>query len=347
EWMRADAAVRTLSSALLDLPPCSAADTLRRIRLSARVRYLTDGAVTDGVDPDEMAEEDVREVATAALRALKQAAVPAPAPEWEAAKAAYITARADADMANARAQAALAQLEESHPVPDILCLSDGRRYFLESHIERDVREPFRGNRRLSLDEAAEKLAALRQFTPLYEAESERLGVERLEGEYAAALSRQGQLANALINTPAPTAEAVLEKLQVMTYEFHGVETADDVSELLTGDDPDAWVIARVMQDLMRLTGSASPLADAQPFDADAYIAAFESNPAHRMTAFGPTYLELQGDIEPTGLAEWSALKDWQKRAVRDQAKRRDRAAAAETQQRGAGPTIASPKLEGD
>jgi len=327
-WNEARREVEGLACEVIDLPPESATDALRRVMLYRHVLAFTEHAPVSAGNGDIFAEDlqVMGDGAIAALTALAAAATPPDGP-WAKAKAAYDAAVIAGEAAGVAANAANDALEASMPVPAVLQIGPGRWYFLEAHIERDVREPIPGNRRLTIEEAAEKLAALREFKPRYEAESERLGVARLEKAYDAALGHQGRLAVDLINTPAPTADAILEKLRVLVFEFHGGDSEEGLSELLTGSDPDPWAAVRVMQDLMRLTGSASPLADVQPFDAQAFITTFERQPGCLMTATGPRWTRADTETGPfAGSADWKALTEWQKRAVRDEANRRDRAA---------------------
>lgn len=293
-WEAARKEVEDLACDVVDLAPETAAHALRRVMLYRQVLAFTEGAPLSAGNDDVFAEDlqVMGDGAIAALAALARQTTPDPGP-WARAKAAYEAAVIEGEEANQLARAADDALQAAMPIPAVLQLGPGRWYFREEHIERDVSEPHPGNRRLTIEEAAEKLAVLREFKPRYDAESARLRVEELEKAYDAALGRQGKLAEALINTPAPTTEAALHKLQVLLFEWHGIDEPDGVSEVLTGPDPDQWCALRVMQDLMRLTGSASPLATVEPFDADAFIAAFEERPGCVMTAHGPRWQEPQ------------------------------------------------------
>lgn len=320
-WEAAREEVEGLCRQVMALAPETAADALRRVNLYRQMLAFTEAAAA-GEGNDDIFAEDMQvmgESAIAALAALAQVKPPS-TDAWDAARAAYEAAARESAAARIRSDAAEDELALAAPVPEALQLGPGRWYFREEHIERDVREPHPQNRRLTVDEAAEKLAILREFLPQHEAESRRLRVEELGQEYDAALSRQGHLAEALINTPAPSAEAAAFKLQVLIYEWHGADTVDGASELLTGTDPDTWAAVRVMQDLMRLAGSASPLLQAEPFDAAAFIARLEANPGCTVTRAGPRW---ESDaIYPKNLPgadDWRALTDWQKEAVKNAA----------------------------
>ena len=288
-WEEGRAQVEALAVEVTELPTESAADALRRVMLYRQVIAWTEGApLNHGFEG--VFEEDMQIMGVAAIGALATLA-DRPVGDlaaWDAAKIAYEEAVSRSDAANAASKAAHDEVEKL-PFPGALLLSEGRCYFREEHIERDISNPIKGNERLTITQAAEKLAVLREFMPKREALIAELRVEDLEHAYDAALVEQGRLAEDLINTPAPNTAAALYKMQVLLYEWHGIQTPDSVAEALSGTDPDPWGVVRVLQDLLRITGSTADIKDIQPFDSEAFIAAFEQIPGCQMTERGPRY----------------------------------------------------------
>lgn len=206
--------------------------------------------------------------------------------QWLEALTGYQAAVAEVKTIKAAVDAARSGMDAAAPIPAILQLGPGRWYFREEHIQRDVRQPHPGNKTLTIEEAAAKLTALREFLPVYEAANASHRVEELEAEYDESSERVLHAAEGLINTPAPDAAAAALKLTVVLKEWLGITEAADGDEALTDENPEPWAMVRVAQDLLRLTGGASPLMESQPFDAVGFISTFEALPGHSITPPG-------------------------------------------------------------
>lgn len=252
-WDAAYDAVNDLAGELVDLPPETAADAMRRIRLFRQIQVFIEGMPPTDNLAVGLHEQDFEVMGKAAIAALKALAERVPdSRDWQSALAGYETACAEALVANAKAAAAEAELERTMSVPETLRLGPGRWYFSAEAINRDVVAPHGDNDRLTAEQAAEKLVTLSGFLPRYEHERERLQIEALESAYDAALVRRRASVEAIINTPAPTQAAALSKVHLLLSEWHGADDAEMRAEMIAGSDAEAWAMARIMEDAIRL-----------------------------------------------------------------------------------------------
>jgi hypothetical protein len=141
------------------------------------------------------------------------------------------------------------------------------------------------------------LAALHEWLPRHEAAKAAHRAVELNEAWENFGESYGAR-EALIKAPAPDIHAVAHKLRTLLDFCHcgetrqDVDSADTLSELLS--EPEfsaAWGVARVYQDVLRLAGLRPDLVEVQPFDAKAWIEAFETIPGHEMRPAGPAYME--------------------------------------------------------
>lgn len=300
-WYAAYSEISDMIDSILDLPITSAAD------LHAKVQAFKSLKGTDW-DDDERAryaalaalERGNAQLAAAEAVAVVRTDLLAP---WLSAKAEHAEAALAAKSAEAALDRAYDAREVEAPVPEALALGPGRWYLSEQNITRDIHSPMSGDPKLTVEEAAEKLAALRAFRPIYDATTKRLRIDDLERENDDRAGALALAAEALLNTPAPDAGAALEKLMILMSQWHGIgEEGDDAPAALTGSDPWPWGVVRVAQDLMRLTGSASPMLAAEPFDAEGFIQKFTAIPGHLIDESGRVSF-MSPDAWPGRIAE--------------------------------------------
>lgn len=214
---------------------------------------------------------------------------PSPArsnPAWDAAVAAFEAAEAEEARLMDALGAASEAIERDAPTPDILKREDGGRYITEGQIEAA---------NLPFDQKVAMVSALRAWEPerAAAAATHRL-VERNEewSDHSVAPAE-----DALVQTPAPNAAALALKLGLVISRHVGValadlQTAEQVSRLLTSPESVERDLVVAYQDALSLAGLRPDLVAAQAFDVEAWIDAFEAHPGHMVGAEGRlSYLE--------------------------------------------------------
>lgn len=207
---------------------------------------------------------------------------------WAAAVDRYRQGHAEDDRLGDICHAIDARIEEEAPTPPALRSRSGGVYLTEEGIL--------GDHRLSLSGKADAIEALRAWAPLLAAARERHGFTQAH-EVWEAHDGIGQGFETLVDTPAPTLEAVVFKVRTILAEVacqylrQNVDEPDTISELLSESHYDSnWPMARVYQDLLRLTQMRPELVAAGAFDAEAWVKDFEALPGHRITPWGPAYV---------------------------------------------------------
>lgn len=216
--------------------------------------------------------------------------------------------------------AAQAAVEAEAPVPTALRMPSGGHYFREASIT--------NSRDLTFDRKAELLEIFREWWPRRVMAEERHNAEAITEAWENYDGRDDAIF-ALIDTPAPTVAAAVEKVRVLLDRAHcgmryqDVDSASTISEFLTNGTLDGpWPIARIYQDLLRMTGGRPDLATAEEFDANSWLNNFCAIAGHSMSNRGPCYMEPEafpeGDPrnEPYGQQLWRALEPWQRDVVR-------------------------------
>jgi hypothetical protein len=244
------------------------------------------------VRPEEEREADEAHTRAAFLDARRPAAR-----VFVSAYASYVAVKDDDRRALEAAKVATAAVEAEAPVPPELRKGDAGHYWRRTMIE--------NSEELSFAEKVEKLAVFDAWKPLRDAAEARHRERELDAAWEAINPQDAFVA--LHETPAPTAEALTEKVRIYiaevlcTEQGMKVDDPDTLSRLLS--DPDiegAWGMVRVYQDLLRLTHQSPELANAQAYDPAPFVAAFEALPGHYFSPMmGPTYTDEAWPDRPT------------------------------------------------
>jgi len=341
EWQSALNAADTAVTAILDVPVASLAQLATRsdtyLRRCADLLAPKSERETryDGDLQRFLHDEERRRLLNSTLAAIAAISNPPPPPQTPFAAAfARVQEATAANVAATEAyQAADAAVDAEAPIPEILRISEHQWFFTEEAINREAG--------LSIDEKAQKLAALRAYLPARDAARQR-------HNYDAASAADDDTCDAMrsamydaLDVPVATLEELQQKfwiyLDLFAADYQG-ETPDApemFSRMLSGPSDEAG-LARLYQDVLRLTGASSAVLDAERFDARAWIEDVERLPGAVVDRCGVGVMEdHDGKVNKEPFARQRALLRWQRKLVllaaeeRDEERRNSPTAAAD------------------
>jgi len=240
-------------------------------------------------------EEYVEAMLAGTLAAIGAAPPPAPDAAFDAVYAAYREARRAHDDARQRYDDAWERLNVEAPWPEILRHADGSVFNHEGEIKKSTDIPF--------EKKVEMLAALADFRPIRDAAEARLRLSEIGDEQEALWPAVHDAREAVMQAQPKTPAGLALQLRVLIAEYLdrsddsderqlSADDPTDISELLSRNDYGAdRNIALLYQHALRLAGINSPALAAAAFDAEAWVAAFESLPGHAVAPRGPRYEE--------------------------------------------------------
>jgi len=244
--------------------------------------------------------------------------------EWDAAVAAYHAALQTHRETEADFDRRYAEAIALSPTPDILKASNGE-YLTESMIEED--------RRLSFARKVEMINVFREWRPSRDAAVKALGCDGDPCE--ATFNTVFEAFEAIMAMTPPDLSGLLLQLRLLIERLHLEYTHEAAVDVPTAqrllDEPlnDAGGLFAIYRNALGLAGIDDPVRHVRPFDAAAWVAAFEALPGHEVTGRGPAFIEDKGafpnnDIHqtPPGLVMWKALNPWQKDKIKAFAKER-------------------------
>lgn len=180
-----------------------------------------------------------------------------------------------------------------------------------------------GDHTLGQEEKARLVQIARGHEAALNLAHNRHQVEQHQDAFDAQVSRICDAVEAVMACPAPDLASLRTKVQLILNDAHCDyigEHADNpsaLSRILTESCLDgAGPLVRIYQDLCRLTGHGTPALEAHPFDAQQWLAAFESQPNHAFQDGRPVYFEPDEGTFAADFSAWRALSQWQKRMVR-------------------------------
>lgn len=204
-----------------------------------------------------------------------------PLATWLAARGDFDDAWANLKAATAAATAARKALEAEAPVPEALRDKRGGFHLTEWEIK--------AASDLTFDQKASALEVLAQYQPQRQAAKVRVRFDELTDAETLAEEAFFAAASALQATPAPSGAALVTQVRAMLAlsaeacgeTFADAENPEHMSELLTRSGADTGrLLATIYQQAARLAGVDNPGVRAEPFDVEAWIAAFEAHPGH-------------------------------------------------------------------
>jgi hypothetical protein len=311
---------QNLARTVLSAPATRPADIIRKID---RYAQAFDAKSAEHLD----FEGDVRAAFVEALDALDEMAsaeTSGPDADILAAWAELVAVReaciAEAAKCSAAFDKAYEVMEAELPTPEALKTSDPDCYLIEADIVADPN--------LTFDQKSDLVPISRAYRKARDEAYDRYQIETLSDASDEAYSALNEATLALLNARAPDTHALLLKARLLLEETNretqgdGPDNPETIARLLSVEDQQ-WrggPLVRIYFDLLRLTGTASPVLDVAPFDAKGWADAFEALPGHQIGGRGPIYYQpeawgstlTEADFRVTDPTAIAAYKAWVK-----------------------------------